>query len=331
MKAAIVLAAGQTPVFGDFAEPVAAAGEQRIAVTAAAVHQIVKARAAGAHYSAGGGFPFVVGIDGVGRLEDGSRVYFLLPKAPFGSMAEIAVVPEARCVLVPDGIDDATAAALANPGMSSWAALRERAQFQPGETVLVNGATGASGRLAVQVARHLGAGRIIATGRNPASLAELAALGADETIQLDEDAVDERCRDAFATGIDVVLDYLWGPSAERIIRAATRAGNHARRIRFVQIGSLTGAEIPISGAGLRSTPIELLGSGIGSVPLERFCACIGALFQAAGPGGFRIATRPVALADVERAWTEDDSTRRTVFLVDGQGASGQAASQLAAV
>jgi NADPH:quinone reductase-like Zn-dependent oxidoreductase len=122
MKAAIVRAPGQTPVYGDFAEPLPGAGENRIAVTAAAISHVVKSRASGSHYSAAERFPFVVGIDGVGRLDDGSRMYFVLPQAPYGSLAERAVVPASRCLPLPDGLDDVTAAAIANPGMSSWAA-----------------------------------------------------------------------------------------------------------------------------------------------------------------------------------------------------------------
>src|SRR5262249_35567223 len=140
-----------------------------------------KSRASGAHYSAGGSFPFVVGIDGVGRLDDGRRVYFLLPRAPYGSMAETTVVPAAHCVPVPDGLTDIAAAALANPALWSWAAFKERPHLKPGETVLTNGATGTSGRLAVGVARYLGAKKVIATGRN---VAVLQSLGADATIVL---------------------------------------------------------------------------------------------------------------------------------------------------
>ena len=187
MKAAIVLKAGLAPVYGDFKEPIPAPGETRIAVVAAALSPVVKARAAGSHYSSPTDFPFVVGIDGVGRLDDGRRVYFILPKAPFGSMSQTAVVPSSQCVILPDGLDDITAAAIANPGLSSWAALKERARFARGETILINGATGTSGRLAVQIAKYLGAKKVIATGRTPSALQSLKALGADETIGLVED------------------------------------------------------------------------------------------------------------------------------------------------
>jgi NADPH:quinone reductase-like Zn-dependent oxidoreductase len=159
MKAAIVQQAGQMPVYADFTEPVPGPDENLITVTAAAISHVVKGRAAGTHYSSAAEFPFVVGIDGVGRLDDGSRVYFLMPRAPHGSMAERTIVPATQCLLLPDDLDDVTAAAIANPGMSSWAAYTERARLQPGETVLINGATGTAGRLAVQIAKYLGAGK----------------------------------------------------------------------------------------------------------------------------------------------------------------------------
>src|SRR5579871_3111679 len=162
MKAAIVEAAGQAPVYADFAEPVDGEGEVLVTVTASALSNLARGRAAGTHYSAGSVFPFVVGVDGVGRTEDGKRVYFLLPRAPFGAMAERTVVASRQVIALPDGLDDARAAVIANAGMASWAALTERAHLRAGETVLVNGATGASGTLAVKIARHLGAGRVIA-------------------------------------------------------------------------------------------------------------------------------------------------------------------------
>jgi NADPH:quinone reductase-like Zn-dependent oxidoreductase len=163
MKAAVVREAGASPVYGEFEEPIPAAGEVRVAVTTSALSNLTRGRASGAHYSSQGKLPFVPGVDGVGRLDDGQRVYFSLSRAPFGGMGERTVVGAARCIPVPDGLDDATAAALPNPAMSSWAALVERAKFVAGETVLVNGATGASGRLAVQIAKPLGAKRMITT------------------------------------------------------------------------------------------------------------------------------------------------------------------------
>jgi NADPH:quinone reductase-like Zn-dependent oxidoreductase len=320
MKAAIVLGAGQTPVYGDFGEPHPSANETRVTVTAAAISQVVKSRASGSHYSSSGAFPFVVGIDGVGRRDDGTRVYFVLPQAPYGSMAERTVVPSPLCLALPDNLDDVTAAAIANPGMSSWAAYTERARLKAGETVLVNGATGTAGRLAVQIAKHLGARKVIATGRNADALNSVAALGADVTIPLGEGeaALEDRLKEQFAAGVDVVIDYLWGKSAERLLIAAAKAGPDAVPIRFVQVGSASGSDITLPSAVLRSSAIELMGSGIGSIPLHRLVRCVGELLQATAPGGFKIATTAVLLSDVEQAWANDDSTRRIVFTLDAQ-------------
>jgi NADPH:quinone reductase-like Zn-dependent oxidoreductase len=320
MKAAIVSGAGQTPVYGDFAEPVPTAGDNRIAVTAAAISHIVKSRASGRHYSSSDQFPFIVGIDGVGRIDDGRRVYFAMPKTPYGSMAERAVVPSAQCVALPDDLDDVTAAAIANPGMSSWAAYKARARLKAGETVLVNGATGTAGRLAVQIAKHLGAKKVIATGRNADALQSVLALGADVTIPLagSETALEDLFKEQFAAGVDVVIDYLWGKSAERLLIAGAKAGGDAVPIRFVQIGSVSGPDITLPSAVLRSSAIELMGSGLGSVPFDLYVRCIRELLRATIPGGFKIAFNPVPLSEAEQAWPKDDSLRRTVFTVDVQ-------------
>lgn len=311
MKAAIVTGAGRAPVFGDLPEPQAGPGECRVAVAASALSHLARGRASGRHYSAGSAFPFVPGVDGVGRRDDGARVAFLLPRAPHGGMAETTVVPEARCLPVPDALDDVAAAALINAGMSSFAALAERAELKAGETVLVNGATGAAGRLAIAVARHLGAARVVATGRNANAL---AAVGADATIALDGDA-DERMRGTFAEGVDVVVDYLWGASAGRLLAAAGAALPDDRPLRFVQVGNASGTEIALPAAVLRAKPIALLGSGLGSVPLDRLAACVGAALEAAAAGGFGVeATRAVPLAEIERAWAEPDGGDRIVFV-----------------
>src|ERR1700677_2757722 len=124
-----------------------------------------------------------------------------------------------------------------------------------GETVLINGATGATGRLAVQIAKHLGAKKVIATARNAEALKSVAALGADVTIPLvdDETALEERFKEQFAQGVDVVIDYLWGRSAERLLIAGAKAGKDAMPIRFVQIGSISGPDIALPSAVLRSS------------------------------------------------------------------------------
>jgi NADPH:quinone reductase-like Zn-dependent oxidoreductase len=317
MKAAIVREVGASPVYGEFEEPTPAAGEKRVAVAASALSNLTRGRASGAHYSSAGKLPFVPGVDGVGHLDDGQRVYFILPRSPFGGMGGRTVVDSERCVPLPDGLDDVTAAALPNPAMSSWAALVERAKFVAGERVLVNGATGASGRLAVQISKHLGAKKVIATGRNTAVLAELATLGADATVPLtgDWDADQKAFEGYFGDGVDVVLDYLWGPSARHLLIAAARAGEDQAPIRFIHIGATSGAEMSLPGSALRSSAIQLMGSGLGSVPMDRLLAAIRALLAAAVPAGLRIATRTVPLAEVQENWA-DTGGARIVFRVD---------------
>lgn len=187
MKAAVVHELGKAPVYSDFEEPVPASDEVRVHVTASALTNFTKLRALGKHYSFSSRPPFVVGIDGIGTLDDGRRVYFLFPRAPFGGMAERTVVSASRCLDVPDGVDDVRLAALADPGMSAWVALEARAKMIPGETVLINGATGSAGGIAVQIAKHLGAHKVIVTGRNREALDRLVSIGADQIVVLDSE------------------------------------------------------------------------------------------------------------------------------------------------
>ncbi|MES2041041.1 MAG: zinc-binding alcohol dehydrogenase family protein [Pseudomonadota bacterium] len=318
MKAAIVVEAGKLPVYGDFKEPVAGDGEVLVNVTAAALSPVVRSRASGRHYSSAGSLPFVAGVDGVGHLEDGSRVFFALPQAPFGSMAERTVVRATQCIALPDALDDIKAAAIANPGMSAWAAMHERAKLVAGETVLINGATGTAGRLAVQIAKYLGAKKVIATGRNKQALETLQAIGADVVITLADDrqAMEDAFKQQFAQGVDVVVDYLWGQSAEILLIAAAKAGKEAVPMRFVQVGSVSGEDINLPSAVLRSSAIVLMGSGIGSIPPQRLFKSIGEVLQAAVPGGFEIAVETAALSAVEENWAKDASISRMVFTMD---------------
>lgn len=311
MKAAVVYQTGVAPVFADFATPDVREGEILIDVNAAAISHVVKSRAAGTHYSFDGVLPFVPGIDGVGTTADGQRVWFAFPRASWGSMAEQAPVALNHCIALPDELDSVTAAAMANPGMSAWAALVTRAGFSAGESVLVNGATGSAGKLAVQIARFLGAKKVIVTGRNPQALAQ---AGGDVAICLNDDdaSLREQLAAQFASGIDVVVDYLWGASAEKILMAAAKTKS---TLRYVQVGSLSGGEITLPGAFLRSAPIQLMGSGIGSLTLAQLLTATQSLFAAAIPGQFSIACTPLPLNNVAEVWDTDDSKQRSVFII----------------
>jgi NADPH:quinone reductase-like Zn-dependent oxidoreductase len=287
-----------------------------VKVRAAALSNLVKGQASGRHYSSGSELPLVPGNDGVGTLLDGRRVYFIGPRAPFGTMAEWSVVSPRRTIQLPDGVDDVTVAALGNPGLASWGALMGRARLQAGESVLVNGATGVAGQQAVQAAKILGARKVIATGRNEAALERLRELGADETIWLrqSDEALSAAFRAALA-GVDVVLDYLWGPSAELILAAAKGHGapQGEHRIRYVQVGSISGEAVSLRGDWLRSSGVELMGSGLGSLSAAAIVEALTAMCAAAASTGLKIETEPVPLADVEAAWGRAESGRRMVF------------------
>ena len=323
MKAAIITAAGMSPIFGEFREPAATAGAELITVSASALSQFSKSRSSGTHYSSEGMFPTVAGADGVGRTEDGRRVYFVLPEAPYGTLAEKSLVRAKQCVELPDSLDDVTAAAIANPGMSGWAALVERAALKPGETVLVNGATGSAGRLAVQLAKYLGAGKVIATGRNEGELEELLSLGADAVIPFALDTrnplgakrYEQALQEVFSGRINVVVDYLWGESAKTVIVAIAKAVEDATPVRFVHVGGASGEEeIALPGAALRSSAIQLMGSGVKSVPFPKLLGSIKSVFEAVGPARLQIATQTMDLSEIEEAWKAPSKPRIVIAI-----------------
>jgi NADPH:quinone reductase-like Zn-dependent oxidoreductase len=318
MNAAVVYSFEAPPRYTTFADPVAAENEWLVRVTVAGLHPIVKALARGTHYGSSGELPFVAGVDGVGKLEDGTRVYFGIARSPFGTFSERALAASWMCLPLPGEIDDVTAAGIANPAMSSWAALTVRAKFATGESVLILGATGVAGQLAIQVAKRLGARRVIAAGRNPRSLEKLKALGADAVISLDQDQAS--LVSAFRTeltesGVDVVLDYLWGQPAERVLDAISQKGlrKAAARVRFIQIGESAGKAISLPAATLRSSGLELLGSGFGSASLDQIRQALAEFFHVAAKEPFQFCTKAVPLHDVEALWSTAEEGTRLVF------------------
>jgi NADPH:quinone reductase-like Zn-dependent oxidoreductase len=244
-------------------------------------------------------------------------MYFFSPRFPFGSMADRSVVSRSMTIPLTPELDDVVAAALGNPGLATWGALLGRANFQPGEGVLINGATGIAGKQAIQVAKYLGASRIIATGRDEDVLPELEVLGANETISLrqPEENLLRSFRSALAE-VQVVLDYLWGPSAELILKAAGAHGSPQGepRIRFVQIGSISGNAISLPAQLLRSSGIELIGSGLGSLSAQQILQSLTKMFAAVSKVRFAIDIHPIPLAMVEEAWAWKDDGRRLVFV-----------------
>jgi NADPH:quinone reductase-like Zn-dependent oxidoreductase len=222
------------------------------------------------------------------------------------------------CLPLPEAIDDITAAGIANPAMSSWAALTARAKFVAGESVLILGATGVAGQLAVQVAKRLGARRIIAAGRNPQALEKLKSLGADAVISLEQDPaplVSAIRTEIAEAGVDVVLDYLWGQPAERVLEAISQKGlrKASPRVRFIQIGESAGKAISLAAATLRSSGLELLGSGFGSASLDQIRQALAEFFQVASKEPFQFHAKAAPLRDVETLWNTAEEGTRLVF------------------
>ncbi|MGC2299764.1 MAG: zinc-binding alcohol dehydrogenase family protein [Acidobacteriaceae bacterium] len=314
MNAAVVHSFDQPPRYESFPDPVPnAADEVLIDVTAAGLHPIVKALARGSHYGSTGQLPMIPGVDGVGRTPDGARVLFGASRPPYGTFAERSITRRAMCTPLPANLDDAVVAAMINPAMSSWAALAHRAHFTAGESILILGATGCAGHLAVQIARRLGAKRVVTVGRNPHTLEETKSLGADSTISLaqDRETLIAAFRAEINQGIDVVLDYLWGTPAEAFLAAVVQKGldHAAARLRYVQIGNSAGPDITLQAATLRSSGLELIGSGFGSVSMDKIFESLRSILQEAAKSPFRVKLTTAPLRDVEKLWNTPEDAR----------------------
>jgi len=320
VKAAVLHVLGQPPRCEDFAEPEARDGEVVVSVKAASLKNVEKMMASGSHYEQVPSLPCICGVDCVGVLEDGTRVFCGGARPPFGMMAERVAVSRVRCLAVPEEVDDLTAAALPNPALSAWLSLAWRAQLRPGETVWILGATGTAGQLAVQIAKHLGAARVVAAGRNRRVLSELPELGADAVVPLDvpdAELAGAFAREAAAKHVDVVLDFLWGRPTEILLEALTRhdVSAEASRTRLVEIGEMAGPVVSLPAAALRSSGLEIYGAGGGSVPHQVIFDTFPQVWALAAAGKLRVATEPVPLADVERAWPRRDLDGRRLVVV----------------
>jgi NADPH:quinone reductase-like Zn-dependent oxidoreductase len=312
MHAAVVTSFDAPPSYQEFPTPRPdGSNDVLVDVVASGLHRRVRSQADGSHYTSTGELPLVPGVDGVGRMPDSTLRYFALGDTTSGAMAEQTVIDLRHSFELPDGADPVLVAAAMNPAMSSWVALRRRINFRSGQTVLVLGATGSSGRMAVQVAKRLGAGRVIAAGRNPKLLAALPELGADAIVRLGEGpGLGE-----VAADVDVVIDYLWGQvTVEAMTAIATNRSDDSRPLTWIEIGAVAGATATIPAAALRALPLQIVGSGQGSVSTAGILAELPALVNEIGSGALRIDARAVPLADVASAWQDADSAERIVLI-----------------
>jgi len=318
MHAAVLHKLGKAPQYEEFPEPIAGDSEVIVHVHAASLKPIDKQLASGSHYAHPRELPVVCGTDGVGHLSDGQRVFFGGPRLPYGAMSERTVVPRALAFPVSDNVTDETAAALPNPGVSAWLSLTYRAKLVPGEHVLILGATGVTGKLAVQIAKLLGAARVVAAGRNQEVLNTLHDYAADATIRLDMPArelTDAFLREAGESSFQVVIDYVWGRPAETFLAAMIREEFAAIKseTRFVQVGESAAPTISLPAAVLRSAPLTILGTA-GIPPRDVLVDAFQKVMGFAARGELRVDTERIPLADVETAWGRDQHGSRFVMI-----------------
>jgi NADPH:quinone reductase-like Zn-dependent oxidoreductase len=318
INAAVLHGSDKPPRYETFPEPTPGEGEVLVDVIAAALKPVDKQMASGAHYASPREFPVICGNDGVGRLADGTRVFFGGPRRPYGAMAERTVVRRVQCFSVPENLDDITAAAIPNPGVSAWLTLKHSAKLKPDESVLVLGATGVTGKLAVQIAKIFGARRIVAAGRNEESLHALRKLGADATIQLnapEAELIETFRREAGEKGFDVIVDYVWGHPTEVLLKAITKDefAEAGPEIRLIQVGESAGQSISLPAAVLRSTPLTIRGTA-GIPPWDMLTEAFNQVMNNAALGNLRIETERVPLAEIEAAWGRNVNARRLVVI-----------------
>ncbi|HUG65996.1 MAG TPA: zinc-binding alcohol dehydrogenase family protein [Gaiellaceae bacterium] len=297
MKAALVHEVGALPVVGDVVEP---SGET-IEVLAAPINPIDLAVSRGMLATGHPKLPYVPGCEAVGRISDGRLVWIFggsLGRTSNGAMAERAAIGDAHAIEVPDGADPALAAALGIAGLAGWLPFAWRAPLAGGENVLVLGATGSVGLVAVQAAKLLGAARVVAAGRSAAGLERASQLGADATIRLDEtDDLVAAFRDAFGgDGPSYVFDPLWGEPAAAAVQAA------ALRATVVNLGQSAGATAELASSAVRFKNLSLFGHTNFLVPQEELAEQYRRLVRHAVADEITLDVERIPLDDVAVAW-----------------------------
>jgi NADPH:quinone reductase-like Zn-dependent oxidoreductase len=318
MNAAVVTSFDEPPHYQQIELPQPTTPDEMLVdVLAVGLHPRARSGAAGVHYTSTGTLPMVPGIDGVGRRPDGKRIYFVARDDVIGTMAEKAVIDMRRAIELPDDVDDAKVAAAMNPAMSAWVALRRRVPIESGHSVLVLGATGNAGAMAVQVAKRLGAGRVIGAGRDLDRLNALTSVGADDVVQLTADIdATGAALGRVAAEVDIVIDYLWGKPAEQAMMALlTARSDPSRAMNWIQIGAIAGPTIELPSAALRSTNLRLQGNGQGAVSTSVYLAELPSLIDEINAGTIAVTPNTVPLHDVESIWVQADPPGQRTVLV----------------
>jgi NADPH:quinone reductase-like Zn-dependent oxidoreductase len=317
VQAAVVNAWGEPPKYQSIDLPPPSETQVRIKILAAGFHNLVRSRATGQHFTtANTSPPHIPGTDGVGTIiPSGELVYFNCLSAPTGSFVKEINVEKKDMFKLPGGADPDVIAVLANPVISSWMALTTRADIVPGQkeefSVAIVGATGVSGQAAVQVAKAMGAKKVVAIGKPGVKLEKTKELGATTTIALSEKT--ERTDLEQAADVDIVLDYLWGDVAKAILPGVVaRRRNKSQRLTWVEIGALAGDDVPVSGAMLRKANVALVGCGPGSWTFSEMNAQMPEMLQSMVKNKLQADYLVEKLANVENWWNDTTGPRKLV-------------------
>jgi NADPH:quinone reductase len=316
MRAAIVREVGSNPEPGELPDPSPHPPEALVEVHAAAINPIDVTIASGRFYAGPPHVPYVPGREGVGivrespTLEPGTRVRFERDSGygANGSIAELVAVDEDALIPLPDGVDDTVAAALGVAGVGAWLSV-EKAQLRAGEKVLVLGATGAVGRVAVQAAKAAGAGTVVAAARNADALEQTRGLGADETVPLHGDDLSGAFKEAAGGELDAVIDPLWGEPAVAALNALRLGG------RLVHLGTSAALEATIPSASLRGKNLTIIGHSNLTTPNETRARAYLELLGEVDSGRIRIDVDVFPLDRVADAWSEQAASPHRKLVV----------------
>ncbi len=314
MRAAVIERYGEPPVVRDIDEP-KADSDRLIEVSGAPLNPVDISMASGKFYATPPPTPYVPGGEGIGRPlhagKPGPRVYFRAA-LPNGALAERAV-SSGQTVQLPDSVDDGVAAALGTPGISAYLSLTLRARLQKGETVLVLGASGVVGIIAVQLAKLLGAARVVAAARNEAGLQRAQQLGADATVDLKQiDGLTDRIREASGGTLNVVLDPVWGVPGVAALEAMSPHG------RFVQMGQSAGAEATVKSGTIRGRYLSVLGYTSFQVAWEEQATAYRTLLDHATAGRIKVEYEVLPLNAAPEAWKQQAASPHRKLVLSPQ-------------
>ncbi|UJR12103.1 hypothetical protein I4U23_016281 [Adineta vaga] len=316
--AAVVKTIGQTPICELVDVPSPTTNQIQVQVIAVGIHQIVRSIVNGQHYTKVKTLPMIPGVDGVGTLPNGKKVYFIKMAPPNGTMSQLVNVDKDMMIPLPDNADPIVFAAIMNAGLASWTAITERAQIQSGETVLVLGVTGSSGQMAATSARLLGAKHVIGVGRNQSILDQLVKEGTiDVSISLSDDLAQyQELIAKEAADADIVMDFLWGKPTEIALAGIhSRRKNSEQRLRWIQIGQMAGTTIQLPGGLLRSKNIEMIGSGLGSISLKQMLKSLETMIPMVIQEKLTTSVLEISLTDIEKKWQETTDAKERVVVV----------------